>query len=420
MYREIKIIITLLLSATVALIIYFNCGLFYSPVMVSRDSGLIMNRDLFEQLQFLKARMQRGAATEMQKIYPEGYLFMQALYGLAWCDVAMASMQDSLLYHEALDEIDWASWSTRTLEGKQVFDESLPLSYGAFYRGWSNYLLGRKLEVEGDHRDDADVTYFLGECKSIAAFFEASYTPYPESYRESAWPADAVMCAASLAVHDRIFQARYTDVLRRWVEMVKLSVDSIGLVPHSVLPSNGAVKEGSRGSSQSLMLSFLFEVDSAFARDQFTLFKKHFLDERFGLHGVREYPMGSYGYGDIDSGPVLFQIGAASSIVGIRALQTYGERRYSVLLRNEVEAFGFPIRQNGMKMFVFGKLPIADAFITWANSQSVLSGLTSQPDNGGFIRFHLYSVVIIFIYIGALLFVWRKRKPVISNLRVSE
>jgi hypothetical protein len=67
-----------------------------------------------------------------------------------------------------------------------------------------------------------------------------------------------------------------------------------------------------------LMLIFLKTFDEQFARDQFVLFKENFVDSEFGLVGVREYPKGTSGDSDIDSGPVIMNFGAAATIVACR------------------------------------------------------------------------------------------------------
>jgi len=410
MRGESRLIICLLLCAAIAFILYFNCGVYYNPVMVSRGNHIPVNRDVLEQLKFLKGRMHAGAALDMQKVYPEGYVFMQALYGLTWCDVADALQTDKALYAEAIEEVDWSCWNMRSKEAKRPFDQSLPLPYGAFYCGWSNYLLGRKLLAEGGDREQSDVEDFRTGCAGIADFFRNNATPYPESYRESSWPADAVMCVASLAIHDRIFKPLYGDVINTWLKRVRGQVDSIGLIPHSVEAATGIPLEQARGSSQCLMLNFLWDIDQEFAREQFDIFKQRFPDKCFGLYGIREYPRGISGTGDVDSGPVVFQIGAAASIVGMRTLNTYGEKEHAASLRNGIEAFGFPVHQSGAKMYLFGKLPMADVFIAWAHAKAVVFDKELRPFEHSFTWFHFYSSLIIAGCVILLIILLRQKK----------
>jgi hypothetical protein len=156
------------------------------------------------------------------------------------------------------------------------------------------------------------------------------------------------------------------------------------------------------------MLAILPEIDSAYAWQQFTLYKKHFTDYRLGLPGVREFPKGVIGLADVDSGPVLFQIGGAASIVGRRTMQQYGETTLAVGLRNSIEAFGIPWTQDGQKAYLRGVLPIADAFIAWSNG---LEAIVSMADETPWrAKFQLYSLLTASSVLGGLVWIWRKPK----------
>jgi hypothetical protein len=148
------------------------------------------------------------------------------------------------------------------------------------------------------------------------------------------------------------------------------------------------------------------EIDSAFAAEQFTIFTKHFIETRFGLVGVREYPSGVIGIGDVDSGPVIFGMGGAASIVGIRTLGTYRNQKAYELLRG-IEAFGLPIENDAEKKYLLGLLPMADAFITW--SQGGIDADYSNADNREGLpwKFITFSGLIILLLAGLIFWFWR-------------
>jgi hypothetical protein len=137
------------------------------------------------------------------------------------------------------------------------------------------------------------------------------------------------------------------------------------------------------------MLIFLRDIDRSFAEDQFTRFKKNFVDDRFGLTGIREYPMGESGAGDIDSGPVVLGFGGAATLVGMQTLSLFGDHAMSLRIRNAVEALAFPLQREHEKEYLFGALPIADAFIAWSHS-----GMPVQEQHVSFARFHVYSIIV--------------------------
>lgn len=351
----------------------FNVAFYHAPAFATNDEGTY-NKDVYHQLRYLQTQMHVGAASEMQRLFPEGYLFTNALYGLAWADWAAplsgsTNGSESALFQEAEREISWAIAEIESPRGRRIFKEDLPLPYGAFYRGWSNYLRGRHLTIlPEDLRITEQVERFRAECDSIAKAFQAVEEPYLESYAGGSWPADNVLAVASLAAYDRMLgEKRYAATVTNWLSKVNTRLDpATGLIPHVVY--SGAPPQGARGSSQSLMLSLLPEIDSAFAAAQYRLYEQHFVTSRLNLPAIREYPVGIEGQGDIDSGPVIWGIGGAASVVGQRAAAANGRPDRYIGLRNSIEAFGAAYTLFGRKQYVFGQLPLADAFIAWANA----------------------------------------------------
>ena len=127
------------------------------------------------------------------------------------------------------------------------------------------------------------------------------------------------------------------------------------------------------------------------------LYEKYFVDTRLGLTGIREYPKGQEGDGDIDSGPVIWGIGGAASLVGQRAAGIHKKEQRFVELRNIVEAFGTAYQWNGKKRFIFGQLAVADAFIAWANAVEQRKGQFKSSSWRG--TFKLFSLGL-FLLIG--------------------
>jgi len=134
-----------------------------------------------------------------------------------------------------------------------------------------------------------------------------------------------------------------------------------------------------------------------------------FSDNRFGLSGIRQYPSGIKGGGDIDSGPIIFGIGGAASIVGQRVYAQQNDWATYEGLRNSIESFGFGLTINKKKRYIFGQLPMADAFICWSNAIEKTSDQVKVTTNWR-IRFHLYSAFVLAVLF--LIFKLLKTKPV--------
>jgi hypothetical protein len=402
-WKSIGIVLAGLL---VVLIIHWNVALYYQPVVSTRN-GHVQYDDLLLELRGLKHAMDNGAAEDMQGLYPEGYVFMNALYGLAWADVARQTDAGDALYREAFQEVERSCDRLGSETAREIFDEFLPLSYGAFYQGWYNYVVGRKLLLQApSKRSASEVAAFRARCQDIAQAIESDKTPYPPSYRFGAWPADAVVGVASLSLHDKLFKPHYRKAMDVWITRVRGQLDAHGLIPHEVDPLTGVIKEEARGSSQSLMLAFLPEIHSTFACEQFERYRALFIAHRFGLPCIREYPAGTVGFGDIDSGPVILQAGAAASLAGLRTLALYQEQQEYVGLRNSIEAFGVPVTHDGKKQYLFGQLPVADAFIAWGHAAAEPSAKASGVWK---LKFHLYSGLLVLLVAGTWMY-FRKRR----------
>ncbi|MFZ6011118.1 MAG: hypothetical protein ACOYXT_12300 [Bacteroidota bacterium] len=403
MLKLIKIILSLLFVIALALIVTMNTRLHYSPdvQVVDRDT---INDDLLMELRGLKQAMQNSADVEMQSLYPEGYVFLNALYGLAWCNFIQRPGRLSPYFKEGHKEVQHSWDKINSDKGRSTFNAELPLPYGAFYTGWCSYLLGRKLAIESiDQRKENEVAEFKKKCESIAAAIKTR--TYPTSYYGSAWPADVVVCIASLSLHDKLFEPQYSSIIQKWMIQVKGKLDP-ALIPHEVDPLSGRTREGARGSSQSLMLIFLREIDPQFASGQFAIYKANFVDTYVGLTGIREYPKGEFGMGDIDSGPVLLNMGAAATIVGMQTLFIYGDYENGLLIRNVIEALAIPIKKDDQKKYLLGVLPMADAFAAWGHSAEDLS----RDEKTNFATFHTLSFFIVSVLGGMLWLIWKPKK----------
>lgn len=370
-------------------------------------------------MQFIQEEIQEKQLGEkMQNIYPEGYFFSHVLCGLTMTDIHPIYFGE--YNHNFGDSIpfgiDYILECLHSEKGTQIFPEDLKPKYGIFYAGWTNYLFAKKLKaIPYYNRDSSDIKLFEQNCDEIYQAFQQKDMPYLESYKGLAWPADNMVAVASLALHDKIFKSKYKEFIRSWIEKVKAKEDKDGLIPHQVYFKTNAVKEQAKGSSQSLLLCFLHDIDTTFARQQFNIYKKLFVDYRFGLPGIREHKKGISADGDIDSGPVILDIGGSASLVGLKTMSIYNETKLMVGLRNSIEAFGMAYSSKesphsfenyDTKKYLFGQIPIADCFIAWSNTNAY----SSEEDKLGNWRwkFQLISLSILLFLVASNYWLYKK------------
>lgn len=402
-FRCVRILYSIAVVSILLPLLLANIRLHHSPKLIGTSDSTMIDDDLLKGLRYLEGEMTDGLATRMQGYYPEGFVFANALYGLAWCNIAANAGADSALYLHAMNQARTAYRAIDSDEGRNVFTPALDPPYGVFYNGWRNVLLGEIVAARRESRPAED-SLFAVQCDAIADAFVRSSTPFLPSYPDQAWPADAVVAAASLAHHDRHFSPRYKAVLGRWRSLVEERLDAAtGLIPHAVHSTNGFPLEGARGSSQSLMLCFLPLIDSGFGAAQYAGYREAFLTTWFGLPAVREYPHGVEGEGDVDSGPVLLSVGAAASVVGVGTLRTNGDVCRATEHVRTIDALGFPWSSSDERRYFFGLLPIGDIFLAWARSLPVgrMNGDEKrlQCSSSAFWGwpFHLLSALLVFV-----------------------
>lgn len=312
------------------------------------------------QLRYLGAALRTGAGERMQALFPEGWFFCYALYGLSWTARGPSD--------EARAEARWALSQLAAEPAVAPFRDVSTPPGGVFYAGWTAWLQAELLALEPPSaRRPAEVARFESDCAALAAAFDASPTPFLVSYPRQAWPCDSVVAAAALSAHDRLLPARYGPTLARWRRLVDERRDpATGLLPHRVDWRTGACLEGARGSSQALLLRFLPAVDAEWARRDYRRFRELFAGGPWGTMGVREYPRGRRGPMDVDSGPILGGVGAVASVVAVAPALTQGDRALAEPLLQTVESLAGPFTWRGSKRYAAGRVPVADAFLVWA------------------------------------------------------
>lgn len=367
----------------IVFVLYINVKLYDLPHCVGAGS---VNADALKQLHYLRRMLhEENAGQQMQLLYPEGYVFTYALYALAWCDRVERLPPGSRDRQEGMNEITWSLDALDSPVGKSVFNPDLPLPYGAFYCGWTAFVRGHYLGLLiPAERDSMAMRQFQGECAAIAGAIGQTEKPFLESYHDMAWPADNIVCLAALSLHDDIAEPRFQEVKSNWLQRIRSAlVPEYGLIPHGFDLQGNQPSEGVRGSSQSLILCFLKNIDASFSQEQYQIYRRHFLTYRLGLPGIREYPHGIDGSGDIDSGPVVTGIGGAASIVGIRAALQHGDLEVAAALYAGVNGLLLPWEGQAEKHYLFGQLPLLDAFTAWSSAGMCETNLaTTGPWRG--------------------------------------
>lgn len=330
-----------------------------------------------KQLHFLRQAIDGGADHDAQGLFPEGYFFANALYGLAWVQVGQTEPDRA---EEALREARWALERLESPDGTAPFTAGLRPAYGIFHAGWTNQLRGGVLALQSD-RDPAEEDRYEEATAAIAAAFDASGTPFLQAYPGQSWPVDSVVAVATLRQHDRMLVPRYTATVERWLGRAKQRLDDrTGLLPHQVDAEGNGI-DGARATSQSVIHHFLTDVDSGFGAEQYQRFREQFVSHPLGFGpAVREFPRGVSGSGDVDSGPLVLGVSLSATAVTLGAARVRNDGDLADALHHEGELAGVPVTGFRTKRYAFGVLPVADAFLIWSQTARPAEGASTTHD----------------------------------------
>ncbi|MCO1654498.1 hypothetical protein [Pseudonocardia humida] len=330
-----------------------------------------------EQLRFLESALADGAGQDMQELFPEGYFFSHVLTGLAAAQPAAAGDADALrVARTALDALGSPA-------GTAPFPDTAAPAHGVFWAGWSLALAVEVARLSGLPADRADVARRAGEIRDALV---ADDDGFLEAYPGQVWPCDTVVAVAALARSRALGPVPGVDeVVAGWTDRTRAVRDqATGLLPHR-LDAGGAVLDGPRASSQALMLSFLPDIDPGSAAADYRRFVDAFVVRELGLVGVREYPVGMEGEGDVDSGPLIAGVSLSASAVALGAATRQGDAALAATLDAQAELFALPVPWFDGRRYAFGLLPVADAFLAWARAQSAATGATGSSGAPGWL-----------------------------------
>ena len=192
-------------------------------------------------------------------------------------------------------------------------------------------------------------------------------SPYAliETYPGETYPVDNCAVIASIVLHGRATDTDYSDLLNEWRRRLReYWIDpETGLLYQAVDGMRGHAVDDPRGSGTCLGLYFLSFAAVQVTRDLFEAMKRELADSvlRFGV--VHEYPAHiAGGYGDIDSGPVVFGIGFSATGFALAGARVHGDRALFARLYATAHLFGAPVARGDRRQWLTGG-PLGDAIM---------------------------------------------------------
>ena len=339
-------------------------------------------------------QLDAGVAHEMQQLFPEGYYFSHVWYGLARADLAAQGVQVERNVDEALE----AYRALDSTAGRQPFSATLDPPYGIFYLGWRTYLLGRILSAQ-TVPDGELLGQFERDSAEIALAIQNSPHPFLPSYPNQIWPVDTLPAVAALKLHTHLIDNRYDGLIDDWLPATSAYRDpATGLLPHRLDGVTGAIVEGARATSQTLIVRFMAEIDPVLAQSDYVLLREQFLVRYMGLPGVREYPHGVDKGGDVDSGPLVMGVSLSATAALLGTARALGDAELGRHLWQSAELIAIPLpTPNGRRYLAAQPFAIANVFAAWsaATPLAPIDAVDATTAHGWRLPIHLVSGVLV-------------------------
>jgi hypothetical protein len=338
-----------------------------------RDAGALFDgdRETHEELargveRWVEADLDRGDFTTGDARYDGEWLFatrMMAVLGYAQTALEHPELREAHAVHidrclEALTDpraraFDREAW------GSDALDDLGSDRPHVAYLGYLALALSLARLVDGDTRfaelEERVVAHLVRR-------FEESSLGLLETYPGEIYPIDNTSFFGALAVHDRATGGDHGALLERLLEGLERHRDPRnGLLVQSVNPSDGAPVDLARGSGTALAAYFVSFADPSVSRSLFDAIRTHLGGSLLGFGSVREYAPGEGGFGDVDSGPVLFGQGISASGFSLALARIHGDREMFTGLQATARFVGGEVHAEGTHYALGG--PIGDALL---------------------------------------------------------
>ncbi|MFC1745101.1 hypothetical protein ACFL35_13995 [Candidatus Riflebacteria bacterium] len=262
---------------------------------------------------------------------------------------------DNLLKKE-IREFDTRSWNEDALENLDSFEGH------AGYLGYLNLLLSLYRTIKPDSKFNT-----LNEkiTEGFIRILEGSDIKLIETYPNETYPVDNAAVIASIGVYDRVAGKDHSELLqkcyKKFEETYREPVS--GLLFQSVDFSTGKPVDKPRGSGTALAAYFFSFANKELSYKLFTSLKKSCARKIFGLGYIREYPINvAGGWGDIDSGPVIFGAGVSTTGFTLPLALIHKDKLLFTELFRTATLVGWPVASDEKWFFAIGG-PLGNAIM---------------------------------------------------------
>lgn len=192
--------------------------------------------------------------------------------------------------------------------------------------------------------DDHYHAMMASQRDSLAAELAEAKLHLRDDYPGECYPADMLWAVAAIQRAARLDGKQYDELAASLMAAFDgpLKTDE-GLPAFQADSRSGRIIQGARGCANSGILLFTAELDPTIAGRWYDDYEKGFWKDNGWIAGFSEMPLAADdNFMDVDSGPVLFEVGSVSSAFGIGAAKTVGRYDHAAPLTMEAVACSWP------------------------------------------------------------------------------
>ena len=245
----------------------------------------------------------------------------------------------------------WGDNGIRHLEGGR----------GHAYLGYANLALGMMRIVDPTTRFAPLHDRLTAE---LARRVERSPYGLFETYPGESYPVDVSATIGSLGLYDRATGTDHRELIARWRDVVERHYldGRTGLLFQVAHARSGRPRGQPRASGTALAAYFLSFADREFAGSLHDGLDRSCRVDFAGFTVMREYARGTFGRGDIDSGPDALGAGLSATGFALGSARTLGREDLFTGIGRTADVFGLPIEHDGVLEYGSGG-PIGNAIM---------------------------------------------------------
>ena len=317
----------------------------------------------------------------MNRLFPEGRLFSYSFYGFSLVNMAVSDAEDSDFREHARRELERIIYVVEDMADAPRFQSARRLvpKGGIIPAGQANLLRAGYALLGGSRADIIDSFHDMSAL--LYDEFMKSRVVSLETCPSMIWPVDNACALESLRLHDVLYGTKYAKACSRWAEWMASHVDAESGMMVAQVSNDGVVLDGPRGCALSWSLALMPGFAPELARSQYERYRSAWFIHVLGITGIREWSPGKRGQIDADTGPVLFDIGAAASGIGIAAAKANGDTPNLTRMLRGMELLSLPVWTPHGKHYFLGRVLLADELALWGKTICVWDGpTTGNPD----------------------------------------